>query len=161
MEKASEIERADALNFLRENTTAVIATSFNDEPSASTVYSFVDDEFNFYFITTRNTSKYINLQMNPQAAVVVGTGPRHISVQAKGVAHLIADEAERDRILAILTGIRERAKDPSMLWPIEQLSNFKDRNKVAFMIAPTLLMYMNMDDAKHSGTMGNEFMQII
>ncbi len=161
MEKASPDERADALKFLREHTTAVIATSFNDEPSASTVYSFVDDEFNFYFLTTRNTGKYMNLHLNPQVAIVVGTGPQHISVQAKGVAHLIADDTERDRIWDKLSAIRERSQDPSMLWPIEQLSNFKDRNKVAFMITPTVLMYMNLDDAEHSGTMGKEYMQII
>lgn len=161
MKQASETVRADALKFLRENTTAVIATSFNDEPSASTVYSFVDDEFNFYFITTRNTSKYINLQMNPQAAVVVGTGLRHISVQAKGVAQLITDEAERDRIWDKLNTIREQAKDMSMIWPIDQLNNLKERNKVAFMIKPTLLTYMNVDDSSHVESIDDEYMQII
>lgn len=45
--------KTDALAFLKENITAVIATSFNDEPLASTVYYYIDDNFTLLRKETR------------------------------------------------------------------------------------------------------------
>ncbi len=150
--------REDALKFLRENTTAVIATSFNDQPRASTVYYWVDDEFNFYFITKKNTSKYINIEMNPQAAVVVGTGPEHITVQAHGSAELISDEQDILEVIEILTTIR--AREHIKIWPIEEIEKFKDRSKLVFKIIPEEVSYMNLDSSSHPDSISDDYIQI-
>lgn len=153
------IIKNDALTFLRENSTAVVATSFNDEPRASTVYYFVDDDFNFYFVTIRNTAKYMNIHLNPKAAIVVGTGPEHISVQAHGIAVPVLDETERKRILHEFSELR--AHEHIKLWPIEEMHNFKDRNKEVFKVMPQALHYMNLDSVLHPQSLSDEFRQII
>lgn len=150
--------RKDALAFLWENTTAVIATSFNDEPKASTVYFWVDNEFTFYFVTKRNTSKYINIEMNPRAAIVVGTGPEHITVQAHGNAEIITDDEDRQEILDILTNIR--TKENIQIWPIEEMEKFKDRNYVVFKIIPDNVTFMNLDSSKHPNSITTDYVEV-
>ena len=151
--------RLDALRFLQENSTAVIATSFKDDPKASTVYYHVDDDFNFYFVTKRNTSKYMNAEMNPKAAIVVGTGPEHISVQAHGRVELIVNDDEKNRIMNMLVG-KQKLKGVR-LWPIEELKNLKDGYKVLFKIIPNELLYMNLDSSKHPETITDDYMKVI
>ncbi len=149
----------DALKFLKEGSTAVVATSFQDKPRASTVYYFVDDEFNFYFATKRNTSKYINAEMNPRAAVVVGTGPEHISVQAYGQVELIVNEQERERVIGLLVG-GQNLKGVT-IWPIDELKNLRYGQKVIFKIIPEEMYYMNLDSSKHEETTSDDYMKII
>lgn len=151
--------KEDVLNFLQENSTAIVATVFKNRPRVSTVYFFVDDEFNFYFATKRKTSKYINISINPEVAVVVGTGPEHISVQAHGTADLIVNEEEKERLINMLVG-KQNLKGVK-LWPIDELKNLKDSYKVLFKVVPDELVYMNMDSQKHSGTVSNDFVKII
>jgi general stress protein 26 len=148
----------DALKFLRENITAVIATSFNDEPRASTVYYFADSEFNFYFTTKRNTSKYMNIEMNPKVALVVGTGPEHITIQAHGVGEIITDDESRDMIIEKLLEIKER--EQVNIWPIDVLNNLKDRNKVVFKIKPEQVFYMNLDSKLHPDSITEDLVQV-
>ena len=151
--------KLDALKFLQEGSTAVVATSFKDDPKASTVYYSVDDEFNFYFITKRNTSKYLNAEMNPRAAIVVGTGPEHISIQAHGQIELIVDDVEKERVMQIL--ISKQTFLGVRIWPIEELKNLKNGHKVLFKIVPDEMFYMNLDSEDHLETITDEHMRII
>ncbi len=151
--------KEDVLQFLQENSTAIIATSFKNRPRVSTVYFFVDDEFNFYFATKRKTSKYINISINPEVAVVVGSGPEHITVQAHGRADLVVNEEEKEKLLNMLVG-KQNLKGVK-LWPIDELKNLKDSYKVLFKVVPDELIYMNMDSQKHGGTISDSFMKII
>ena len=43
-----ELARRDTFRFLRDNLTAVVATTADGQPFASTVYYTVDEELNFY-----------------------------------------------------------------------------------------------------------------
>lgn len=158
MENKEQI-RLDALKFLQENSTAVIATSFKDDPRASTVYYSIDNDFNFYFITKRKTNKYFNAELNPKVALVVGFGPEHISVQAHGTVELIVDEEDRDRIANLIVG-RQNLKGVTV-WPIDEMENLKNGEKVIFKIIPDELVYMNIDGFSHSDTISNEYMKII
>lgn len=151
--------REDALRFLKENATAVVATSFKDQPRASTVYYFVDDDFNFYFATKRKTSKYINAELNPNAAVVVGSGPEHISVQFYGQIELIVNDVERQRLTEILVGSQNLRG--TKIWPIDELRDLRYGQKVVFKIIPEELFYMNLDSTKHPHTISNEFIKVI
>ncbi len=154
----NEQAKKDAVSFLRENVTAVVATSFNDEPRASTIYYYMDDAFNFYFITKRNTSKYINIEMNPRAALVIGMGPEHITVQARGKAELITDDQEREKIVNSLMEIH--AREHIKTWPIEELEKFKDRNRVVFKISPTQVLFMNLDSTAYPNSISDEYVEV-
>jgi nitroimidazol reductase NimA-like FMN-containing flavoprotein (pyridoxamine 5'-phosphate oxidase superfamily) len=154
-----EQSKADALRFLKDTITAVLATSFNDEPHAATVYYYVDDQFNFYFLTKRNTSKYFNAELNPRAAVVVGTGPDHITVQVSGTMKLIVDEAEKNGIVE--TFIERLSHNKVTVWPIEDIQKFKDRHIVAYKLVPKKLSYLNLDSKKYPDSINNEAIHII
>ena len=154
----SEQAKIDAFKFLRASTTAVVATSFNDEPRASTVYYYLDNNFNFYFVTKRNTSKYVNIEMNPRAALVVGTGPEHITVQAHGAVELIVEDSEKEKIMNMFIEIAKRENIKN--WPIEQLQNFKDRNKVVFKISPEQVLFMNLDSSLYPNSIGNDYVEV-
>jgi nitroimidazol reductase NimA-like FMN-containing flavoprotein (pyridoxamine 5'-phosphate oxidase superfamily) len=150
--------KKDVLEFLRENTTAVVATSFNDEPRASTVYYYVDDNFNFYFVTKRNTSKYLNIEMNPHVALVIGTGPEHITVQVHGEGKFVADDEQKDTILEKLLDIL--AREHVKLWPIDDMPSFKDRHKVVFKITPHKVLFLNLDSSTHTDSRSEDFIQV-
>lgn len=151
--------RQDVYKFLLENSTAVVATSFKNDPRASTVYFHVDGEFNFYFVTKRKTSKYINAEMNPNAAIVVGMGPEHISVQAHGRIDLIVNDDEREKILDLIVGKQKLLG--VKIWPIDELKNLEESHKVIFKITPDEMFYMNLDSSTHKETIKDVHMKII
>ena len=155
-----EQARADATHFLKENITAVVATSRHGEPRASTVYYYMDDYFNFYFITKQNSGKYasIQLEMNAKAAIVVGTGPEYITVQAHGTAELVADDAERDRILGTFAAIRNRSHITAP--PIDMMENLKDGEKIVFKLVPDQILFMNMNSTKYPSSRSDDFVEI-
>lgn len=88
-----EISKQEVLKFLKEKALAVVSTiSIEGKPEAATVIYFIDDDFEFYFITRRNTRKFKNLQSNNNVALVVGTELMPVTVQIEGAAELITDE---------------------------------------------------------------------
>ncbi len=91
--------KKEAYKFLSNNNTAVIATIYKGEPYASTVHFESDEEMNIYFLSHMNTSKYVNVSHHQSGALVVGTGPKHISIQARGITDIVvgdtADEIKK------------------------------------------------------------------
>lgn len=155
-----EQARIDAKHFLKENIIAVIATSRHGEPRASTVYYYMDDYFNFYFITKQNSGKYasIQLEMNTKAAIVVGTGPEYITVQAHGTTELVADDTERNRILGIFAAIRDRSHITAL--PIDMMENLKDGEKIVFKLVPDQILFMNMNSRKYPGSISDDYVEV-
>lgn len=151
--------KKDCLEFLQRSSTAVVATSYKDDPRASTVYFHVDENFNFYFVTKRKTSKYLNAEINPKMAVVVGTGPEHISVQSHGRVELIVNEDEKERITALITG-KQKLKGVK-LWPIEELKNLEESHKVVFKFVPDELYFMNLDSSTYPESISDTHFKII
>lgn len=85
--------RQEVLKFLKEKTLAVLSTiSPDNKPQSATIIYFIDDDFNFYFATRRNTRKFHNLGANGNVAIVVGSEPAPFTVQAEGVAESCGDE---------------------------------------------------------------------
>lgn len=151
--------REDVVRFLQENSTAALATSFKDDPKVSTVYFVSDDELNFYFVTKRKTSKYLNASLNPKASFVVGTGPEHISVQAHGRIEIIVNDAERERVINLLVGKQNLMG--VRLWPIDEIDRYEGSHKVLFKIVPDEMFYMNLDDEKYKESMRDDFIKVI
>lgn len=154
-----EKARGDVKSFLEDSSTAVVATAYKGDPRASTVYFYVDEEFNFYFVTKRKTSKYLNAELNPNVAIVVGTGPEHISISAHGKIELIVNEEEKQKVIKLI--IEKQELKGVKLWPIDELRNLEGSHKVLFKIVPDEMYFMNLDSTKYSNTISDTHIKII
>ncbi len=150
--------RQEALAFVKQNLVAVVATSYNDIPHAAATYYLVDDDFNFYFLTKNNTSKYLNAAVNDSAAIVVGTGPKHATVQARGnMDILVGDESQ----LVIDAFDNIYSRDTISEWPIDVLEKFKNEDYVAMRFIPYHLTFINIDDENYAESLSKEVHTII
>ncbi len=143
MSVSNEIKK-EVLGFIKANNTAVVATILDGQPLASTIHYTSDDDFNIYFFSHRNTDKYVSISADGRAALVIGTGPKHISIQAKGIVSIVAGEA----------GFISH-------WPIDEMAKFKDENPVAFKFEPLSLVFMNLDDDTYPSSRGQQYHQIL
>lgn len=148
------LARKDALAFLREQNTVVLATAFEGQPFASTVYYFVDDDFNFYFATRQNTAKHNNVVLNPNVAFVVGAGPEHISVQARGIAAVLSGK-ERAKIRGELR--RQKSRRGITSYPLKNMEPFARKDDVVVKIVPTELQFFNLDCARYLNSMSRQY----
>src|SRR3989344_1188220 len=90
--ETSHDDRENALKFLKENHTMVLATVSHDGmPHAATVYYMVDENFDLYFSTGEETKKFLNIKDNSNVALVVGTGPDIKTIQGGGKAEWIIE----------------------------------------------------------------------
>jgi uncharacterized pyridoxamine 5'-phosphate oxidase family protein len=150
--------KEEALTYLKKNNTAVIATIWKGEPHASTVHYIVDDDFNMYFLSHRNTSKYLNISSHQRAAVVVGTGPKHIGVQTKGIVDMVLGK-ERDKVFGLFHDLKESRSINH--WPIEEMKIFEDKSPVAFKFEPLELTFLNLDDDAYPHSKGKNYHQLM
>ncbi len=151
----------DVRRFLKANSTAVLATSFKNIPYAATVYYIVDDSLNFYFSTKKDTDKFMNLKATTVAALVIGSGPKKITVQARG--HIVVlEKTERQKALTrIADMIQEKKMRPV---PIRALRKFKadgPETDIAVKFIPTYLTYFNLDDEEYRDSLSEEQHTII
>lgn len=156
--KKMELVRKEALDFLKNNNTCVIATTSKDSPFASTVYYIVDDSFTFYFATQMNTKKYMNLERNGKVAMVIGTGPKHISVNVRGKAELVAGQertAVFERLLMLM--FHGHVKN----WPVRDMAKVHKSEMVVFKIMPEEIAFMNFDDENYAASMSDHYLTIM
>lgn len=152
------LARRDALAFLREQKTAVLATTFENQPFASTVYYVVGDDFNFYFATRQNTAKSANLPANDRVAIVVGTGPQHISVQARGLATMLSGK-ERAKIRGELR--RQKSRHGITTYPIKSMALFAGKDDRIVKITPTELQFLNLDSKTYPSSTSREYHKLL
>lgn len=153
-----ELVRKEVLSFLMEKSTCVAATTRKDDPFASTVYYIVDDAFTFYFATQTNTEKYKNLTKNDKIALVVGTGPKHISVNVKGRAQLVAGEEKTmvfERLLMLM--FHDHIKN----WPVRDMAKSYNAEMVVFKVTPEEIIFMNFDDASYPASLSDRFLTVL
>ncbi len=157
----------DALRFLQENDTAVISTAYGNVPYSATVHYFVDSKFNFYFITRQGTDKYLNLVINSNVFVVVGTGPKHISVQVRGKANILKGKEKQSALDDVLSVIKNKKINK---WPIKEMKKFSPgptfidtllKSEVVVKIVPQQLIFMNLDDEKYPESLSTEYHTIL
>lgn len=164
MQKPSKIEEnhitKEALKFLKNNFTASVATSHKNIPYVSVMYYVADDNFNFYFLTRRSTDKYLNLRENKNIAIVVGTGPKQISLKARGHAEILTGQAKRKiRDLLFFTLKDKGVKS----WPIKKMPYFKESGEgetnhdIVFCFKPQHISFMNLDDKKYPKSISENF----
>lgn len=141
--------KSSALQFLTEpdRLTAVIGTCPPDgDTHVATVYYYVDNNFNFYFLTAASTQKYKNLIANPNAAIVVGFGPSYTTIQGRGVATLLTKDSEEEKLA--IAHIKERLQNHSNeTWPLFQLDDFAGAQITAFKLSPVTLQLLNLEES--------------
>lgn len=92
MRKATDADKQTCHDFLMENEYAVVASCSANIPSAAVVMYIMDDDWNIYFFTRKNTTKHKNLALNQHIALVVGTGPDSVTAQVVGVARELSEQ---------------------------------------------------------------------
>lgn len=141
--------KKDVYNYLKSSYVAVLATSYMNLPHASTVYYVIDSKLNFYFITKMNTDKHLNLRDNKNMALVVGLGPKHISVQVRGHAVVLKDAKQRNKII---NKFQELLREKKIgILPIKKIKRLQSKNEIinmdiVYKIIPQHLTFMNLDD---------------
>lgn len=136
-----------AINFLKERNrlTAVIATVSDDgSPHAAVIYYFVDEDFNFYFLTATNTRKYKHLLANPRASITTGFGPKYTTIQGDGTTALLTKGSDEENHAIALIKVRLQEHD-NTTWPIFQLEEFEDESIAVFKFVPDSLQLLNLE----------------
>jgi len=148
--------RTEALNFLKGNKIAVIATvSETGVPHAATVYYIVDDEFNIYFMTNGDSQKANDLRRTKKAAMVVGAGPQISTMQGGGIV-----ETDTFNVMEMTKLIFDRLNPEEVkYWPIKKL---KVENIAVFKIKLEWLSWLNFDlENTPAGDYKEGFLKII
>jgi general stress protein 26 len=79
--------RQDILNFLQNENVANIATvNENGKPDSSTIYYFVEKNFDILFLTKKETEKYKNIQNQNEVVLIVTNPQKKVVVKIRGSA---------------------------------------------------------------------------
>lgn len=147
--------KKEALKFLNENVTAAVSTvSEEGEPEVATMYYYTDEDFNFYFITAKDSQKLKNIENNQKVALVVGFGPALIAIQAGGIAEISTDFKE-ELVNKVLEKINFYSLDQ---WPVLQLQK---KGIVILKVKPKWLVLLNFDKEGHLNTYSHNFHKLI
>lgn len=139
--------KENSLRFLREkeNITAMIATvSETGIPHAAVVYYFIDEDFNFFFITASNSVKYKNLLSNSQMSIAIGFGPKYVTIQGHGQATMLEKRSEAENQAIAKIYMRLEANDST--WPAFQLDKNNREQISVFKFVPTSLTLLNLEN---------------
>jgi len=133
--------KVKVLDYLRHKQLAVIATaSIKGEPEAATIGYFIDDNFDFYFITRRQSRKFKNLIENRMAAIVVGTELAPTTVQMQGTAHLLEDGKEE-----LEKKLKNNPDIEAIYFYTGPFSKLKGMDYAMFKVVPYWLRWMDLD----------------
>jgi len=155
--------RKTALQFLTEpnQITAVIGSCPNDgNTHVATVFYYVDREFNFYFLTAANTTKYRNLLENPNAAIVVGFGPAQTTIQGQGTTTLLkkASDEENNAIARIKKRLQDHNNET---WPVFQLDAYDSESIAVFKLTPDTLNLLNLEHSSGLAVTNEDVLPIL
>jgi general stress protein 26 len=108
-------------DFLKEHSIGVLATvDPNNNPHAATVYYSIDEEFNIFFTTKRETKKHDNLRHNNHAMLVTYEAFTQTTVQITGVAEDISETPEAGQVYNNTTRAAQKTSEAGVA-PISKL----------------------------------------
>jgi nitroimidazol reductase NimA-like FMN-containing flavoprotein (pyridoxamine 5'-phosphate oxidase superfamily) len=152
-----------ALAFLNEpaHITAVVGTcSLDNIPHTATVYFWIDDLFNFYFLTATNTQKYANLQENPQASITIGFGPSYTTMQGGGTIQQLLRGSDEER--EIIAQLKHRLQShENETWPVFQLDDFAGESIAVFKLHTLTLQLLNLNKENGLAVTDDDVIQIL
>ena len=116
-------------SLIKNHDTAVIATSSRaSEPHASVVNYFMNEAMEIFFIAREDAQKFKNITNNPLTCLVVCTANFSSSVEIKGAAHQLEDNAKTTNLLIKYSEVIRRRNPgplPIMKYPGSELFLFK------------------------------------
>lgn len=137
MEQDPTGKREEALSFLVNNETGVLATiSSEGTPHARLVYYTSDDSFNVYFLTLANTRKVADMTANAQVAFTVTQTDIPRTLQIEGTVTDLTETATNDPLLVNFVHLLTSKKTYGI--PVEHL----DASVIRFYkISPTWIRW--------------------
>lgn len=133
-----EKTKKDAISFLKENFVMEIATCKDNKPAVSPIIYVMDDEFNFYFVTYRQSFKAQNLINNPRCSFTVWQFLK-MCIQADGETSIVEDEAKKEWVVEAFADAA--TKDPNFWAPIFRI---KRGDYCVFKIKPTWMRILDL-----------------
>lgn len=110
-----------ALAFLQQHPMAILSTiSEDNRPWGAAIYYFADIDFNFYFLTKSETSKFKNLENTLYAALTVADPETQTTVQTVGQVSHVSVKQTIDHVFKNMAAQRPKG-DYSWLPPIIKL----------------------------------------
>lgn len=132
---------AEAHKFLSANPMAILSTASPDgEVWGSAIYYYVDDEFNFYFVTRTGTQKSQYIELNPKAALTIADEPSQTTVQLSGKVVKVSAEDYENIVFEKLAAARPTQNGHNRVPPLEKIH---DGNYVAYKLIPSTMQYAN------------------
>ena len=105
--KATDEEIKQAQEFLKTHHMAVISTvSDHGKPWGAAIYSVCDENFNFYFATREQTSKYKNIDHNSRVALTFANSETQRTVQVSGTISIVPMKEVKEVVFKKLTSIK-------------------------------------------------------
>ena len=90
-----------------------LATSYKDKPAVAVMLYAVDNNFNIYFATHKDSQKSQNLLKNPNASLSIWEHHSAL-IQASGVVSVVKDAKEQSKIMDRLA---DAATEDESFWP--------------------------------------------
>ena len=143
--------------FLKRHPVGVLSTASADgSPWGAAIFFYVDEDFNYYFVTRANTHKYHNIQSNPKASITVAHGASQTTVQSTGLITEVPAEEYMNIIFDKLAHVR---LDSDNNW-VPPIAKIHEGNFIPLKFTPTKLQYANYS-AKTLDPRANYIQQII
>ncbi len=136
------------LNFLHSYDVAVLATIKPGNIShAATIYYYVDDNFNFYFVTKNETSKFKNIENNHSVSLVITDSVTLQTIQVEGNAEEVDYTKEYAPMMA---KYNETLSENRQEWDKIPLNHVPDSGYFAFVkVTPTWIRWSDYKNWEH------------
>jgi uncharacterized pyridoxamine 5'-phosphate oxidase family protein len=135
------------LEIVRNVRSATVATvSADGTPSIAPIFFILDDDFSLYFVTKTDTQKFKNISACPDVAFCITEDKEMRTLQGRGTAHTLLDNAEVGSALARLIGAGERFGP----W-LPPIAKIEAGQYAMVKITPSWLRFADFS-AEHDGT---------
>jgi len=135
---AKKIKKEDVLKFLKKHFIMEIATISKNKPQASVVLYYIDDNFNIYFETHKETYKSKNLLKNPSISLTIWEHSKML-VQADGTTSVVKNKKRQHEIMDKLA---ESASMDEGFWP--PLFRTGGKKYILFKIKPNWIRELDL-----------------
>lgn len=136
--------KKEVLDFLQKHYLFTLATVGEKyQPHAAVLYYFIDNDFNFYFITRKGSEKFRNLTNNSKVAFVVFEEELRQSVQAQGIGEIaeISGESENKIIQKLLENGHKKNMDSF----VPLMSLYTESSIVLFRVKIKSIKWLKVD----------------
>jgi len=133
------------LSWLRNHPVATIATlSADNKPKMSVVYTFVDTDYQCYFVTKETTIKYQNLRKNSAISLSWCDQKNLTKCEVNGVAHLVQSGEE---VVAAITHLQKIMINQKAEYWTPPVGQIEGTQYIIFRVVPSQVTYADYSAA--------------